>query len=191
MPAPAIVVTPGANNANSFATVAEYKTYWGGHLFNTAALAATDDQIAAALIMAGRGLNDLLVWNGVIAASTQSMMWPRIGLLTRAGAAIDGSTIPDDLKASQCEWAGQYVSANLFATNSSLQKGIKSLTAGPTSITYQDASSFELQVLQGLKQSPEFAYLSSMVPSMALMLLNPDWYQRKELGREIDFSGHR
>ncbi len=179
-----LVATPGAVNANSFATVDEYRAYWTAHLYNTLQLAADDEGVKAALITVGKGLNDLLQWTGGATDDVQAMTWPRKGMTTRNGFAIPQDTIPQELKNSQCEWAGQYVASDLFQTNAALQQGIASVRAGPVSVTYKDTSAGNLQLLNAelRRQFPELAYVSAEMPDVVRNLLVPSWYVRSLLG---------
>lgn len=190
---PVIVETPGAANANSFATVAEYRTYWQSRLFNTQALAATDDQVAAALVQTGRGLNALLVWTGAATDDVQSMTWPRTGMSTRNGYPIAETDIPSDLKDAQCEWAGQYISKNLFATNAVQATGIASAKAGPVAVTYKNTSLTDVNAMSAdfRKNLPELAWASTEVPDFVRNLLVASWYTRAMLQPAIVFEGHR
>jgi hypothetical protein len=189
----ALVETPGAPDANTFATLAEYKVYWGDHLYNTRALAATDAVITQALITVGRALNDLIRWTGAAASETQAMTWPRKGMATRNGVAIPETENPQDLKDAQCEWAGQYISTDLFATNSAQAKGIASLKAGPVAITYKDQSARTVDVMNAdfRRVQPELAYASLAVPDFVRNILTPSWYTRELLSQPIMFDGHR
>lgn len=190
---PTIIETPGAADANSFATVAEYKTYWTAHLYNTKALAATDDQIAAALVQTGRALNALMAWTGSAASDTQSMTWPRNGMLTRNGFAIPNDVNPSDLKDAQCEWAGQYISGDLFKTNAIQAQGIAGAKAGPVAVTYQTRanSSVETMAAEFRRNLPELAWASTEVPDFVRNLLVPSWYTREMLQPAIVFTAHR
>lgn len=194
MPPPTIVTTSGAADANSFADVDYYKIYWAGHLFNTAALAATDDTIAAALLQTGRALNAIPVWTGsATLPEVQAMTWPRRGMVSRNNSAIGEMVIPNDLKDAQCEWAGQYISKNLFATNTIQASGISSAKAGPVSVSYQSRPTGGVDVMEAdfRRSMPELAWASTEVPDFVRNLLVPSWYDRQTLAPPFVFEGHR
>ena len=171
--------TPGGANANTFATLDEYKNYWNARLFNTKQLAATDPQITAALVWAGRLLNKIFLWTGAPATTVQAMTWPRTSMVSVNNVPIDQAVIPQDLKDAQSEWAGQLIVTDLSATNSILQQGISALRAGPVSITYKSGgSTIDMANADILKQQPELAYLSKAVPDAVRLLLAPSWYAR-------------
>ncbi|SRR6266542_5750194 len=188
MPPPTLVTTAGAADANSFASVAEFKTYWSGRLYNTLQLAAVDDTIVAALIETGKLLNGVFLWTGLATAPlVQAMAFPRTGMLNRNGGVIDPATNPPELKDAQCEWAGQLIAGDLTGSNAVLAGRISSIKAGPVALTWQTSETWE----DIRRQQPEFAYLSAVVPDMVRNLLPPSWYLRQELQGSISFEARR
>jgi len=76
MPAPTIVATAGASNANSYLTVAGADSIANGMVGTLAWSTATSDDKARALITATNGL-ETLGWTGTRASSSQALAWPR------------------------------------------------------------------------------------------------------------------
>jgi hypothetical protein len=76
MPAPSIVATAGAANANSYLTVAGADSIANGMVGTLSWTTATSDNKARALITATNGL-ETLSWIGERSSSTQALNWPR------------------------------------------------------------------------------------------------------------------
>jgi hypothetical protein len=76
MPAPSIVATAGAANANSYLTVAGADSIANGMVGTLSWTTATSDNKARALITATNGL-ETLSWVGERATTTQALNWPR------------------------------------------------------------------------------------------------------------------
>lgn len=87
---PDLVVTPGATNANSFGTVAESDSYHDTILNAEVWINATTANKERSLIMATRLLCDTVTWKGIVSSLTQSLQWPRRGVLTRISASGGG-----------------------------------------------------------------------------------------------------
>ena len=73
-----VIATAGANNANSYLTVAAADDIAADYLGTLAWASATTDNKGRALIMATRYL-DQLQWIGSRATTTQALAWPRQG----------------------------------------------------------------------------------------------------------------
>ena len=68
----------GMADANAYADVADGNDYHNGHLYATAWTGATDDQKAAALVMATRLIDGQYQFNGLRSQSGQALQWPRV-----------------------------------------------------------------------------------------------------------------
>jgi hypothetical protein len=128
----ALVETPGAANANTYATVAEFKVYRTNRLPTVATvLAAVDAAIEVALICACRSLDANFDWTGAAVDDVQDLNWPRSGMLTKNGFTIGTTVIPQQLKDAQCELAFQMLAGtDLVGDNDALKKGVSSVKAG-------------------------------------------------------------
>ncbi len=153
-----IVATPGASNANSYATEAEVDAYFAARLpLNPPWLSAADP--TAAMAMATRTLDAYLQpykelipaqggnyayyrvraqWTGAPATTTQRLAWPRTGMFDANGNAIPSNVIPDDLKDTVAELAGQLVVADTTLDNAVIVQGLQSVRAGSVALTFKD-----------------------------------------------------
>jgi len=100
-----LIVTPGATDADSYATLAEANDYHLSRLHNSEWTAATDVMKEAALLWATRTLDANFYWVGVKATDTQSLDWPRSGVVDRNGYSIDSDIVPVEVKNAQSELA--------------------------------------------------------------------------------------
>lgn len=191
----AIDTTVGSASANSYATVSEYKTYWGSRLFNTAQLAASDGVIEAALEWACRLLDATFRWKGGAVDDVQSLNWPRNGVLSPNGFAIDPTTIPRQLKDAQSEYAGVLLSGDRTADDPSLkimgsETILSSVKAGPVALTFGGGNFSTLESFDAFVRSlgTDFAYLQKSMPDSVRLLIPPGWYTQASLKRKIIFG---
>ena len=188
----ALVTTPGAANANSFATVEEFKTYRTNRLPSVAAvLTATDPQIEAALIVGARAMESTLDWTGTAVDAVQAMTWPRNGMLTRNGFAIANTVNPQALKDAQSEWAYQLLAGTDFtADNDALKQGIASVKAGDVAVSFQDIDSASEEAVDMFirRMGSEFNYLSA--PGEVRRLLVPSWFNQPSIARPFEFEAY-
>lgn len=126
---PVIVATPGAADANSFASVAEYVAYAADRLNPPDGVTVTgstiSDNEARALIEAARDL-DALPWPGAAVDAVQRLAWPRWHVVHGTGSwfewaqavalpagmyYVGDAAIPRRLKEAQIELAFEYLRA--------------------------------------------------------------------------------
>jgi len=100
---------------------------------------------------------ELRTWTGAIATTTQTLMWPRTGMYTRAGAEILSTEIPRDLKYATAELAAQLARGDRTADNKIAVQGITSVRAGSVAITFKDMIE------------------SNVIPEAVWALLVPSW----------------
>lgn len=194
--------TPGAANANTFATLTYFKAYIPTRLpavpWAVAALSAGsagDDILSNALIAAARELRSCFRWNGVIAVAGQSLPFPRVGLLTRNGEALPSSgteSLAPDLLDAQCEWALQLGTADRLSDNDALAKGVSSVKAGSVGVSFQSVGD-TLEAADTLlrRNRADMTYVSGVVPDEVRRLLVPGWYKEASVRRSaaIGFAG--
>lgn len=157
MPA-TIIATPGASNANSFATQAEIDDYFAARAPLSPVWVAGDPTNIPIIIMAQRILSSFAVarkvlkvidhvhsyyltsraWTGTIATSTQSLPWPRIGMYDRLGRLIPDGAIPPELKEAQAELSGILKSRDTTAELAHVTQGLLSLKAGPVELKFKE-----------------------------------------------------
>jgi Zn-dependent alcohol dehydrogenase len=186
-----LVETPGLATANTFATVEEFRDYQATRYPQLAWVAtATDDTIAAILVMAGRALNGNFDWTGAAVDSVQAMTWPRVGMATRNGFSIATTIIPTELKNAQCELAGQMGAADLVSDNDALKQGISSVKAGSVAVAFQsiDTSSVDSVDMALRRLGSEFNYISSEIPGEVRRLLVPSWFNQPTIIRDVVFE---
>lgn len=141
--------TVGSSSANTWADLAHYKQYLQTRLplvtWLADALAGTlDDQLKIDLIVAGRLMNNLIVWTGTPVDSIQAMTWPRDGMYTINGYTIANTTIPLSLKDAQCEYALQLHNSDLLSDDDAAKKNVKK---SQSRFCRSRVSSYRLQLL--------------------------------------------
>lgn len=134
-----IVATPGAANANSYVTLAEFDVYLDTLLNNTIVVdATTEENRKRALVQATRVLDAVMCWTGTAASSTQALNWPRSGMLSKNGYAIADNVIPQELKNAQMELARLLMLSDVTAPNDADVQGITKIKAGPVELQFRD-----------------------------------------------------
>lgn len=133
----ALIATPAASNANSYATLEEARAYFDDSLyaFETEEL-QDDDTLTRALITATQVIDDEFEFDGSPATSEQALSCPRSGLRYKSGAAIPVTVIPDGLKAATAELARQLVASELTEDNDLETQGITKIKAGPVELEF-------------------------------------------------------
>ena len=107
-----IIVTPGATNANSYATVADMQSFAETRIHSSDISSLTTDQLGGLLVSATR-LFDQCSPMGNKFYLTGALRWPRSGVFDRDWSAyMDHLTIPDDLRDAVCEQALSDVDAD-------------------------------------------------------------------------------
>lgn len=188
----AIDTTVGGANANSWASVVEFKAYRDVRLPASAAVsAATDPQIEAALIFACRNVNENFDWTGSAVDAVQALAWPRIGMKSRNGFDIPANMNPIDLKNAQCEMAFQVLDgANFIADDAAAKANVLGVKAGSVSVQFQqtNTSTFESVDMILRRLTNEFAYLSTAVPGEVRRILVSSWYNQPTIFPAVMFG---
>lgn len=189
---------PGDPAANSYASLDEFSAYANSRYPVIAwyfAASTTDDLRSGALIAACRELDSCFEWTGRAVDDVQALVWPRAAMLNRNGIPIPTSgatSIPNDLKNAQCEFALQLLAADRLSDNIPLHKGITSLRAGSVALSFSD--------VVGRHQDPEAAdvtvrkaqsdlnYVSDVVPDEVRRLLVQSWFQQNLVSLPLIFD---
>lgn len=100
----ALVVTPGAVNANSYCSVDEADAYHATRGHNDEWVASSPEDKEKFLRWATR-LMDQEDWRGVRNSLNQVLRWPRGGVTDQDGYIILNTIVPDWLKNAQAELA--------------------------------------------------------------------------------------
>lgn len=188
----AIDTTVGGANADSWASVSEFKAYRAVRLpANATVTAASDPLIEAALAAACRNINANFAWTGSAVDDVQALTWPRDGMLTRNGFAIATTENPKALKDAQCEMAFQIIAGvDLVGDNQAAQQNVLGVKAGSVSVQFQqtNTSTTEAVDLALRRLTSEWAYLSNAVPGEVRRLLVPSWYAQPTALASIMFG---
>jgi hypothetical protein len=189
---PTLVETPGADTANTFATVAEFEAYRDTRLpANDDVTAADDALITIALIQACRILEDCFDWTGAATDDVQALTWPRKAMLTRNGFAIANTVIPSGLKNAQCELAFHLISGeDLLADDDAAKNNILGVNAGDVSVRFQrenTSTNIGMDLIMR-RMTNEFAYLSNEIPGEVRRLLVTSWYNQPTIFRPLLFK---
>lgn len=118
-----LIATPGASDANTYATKAEASAvggYWETRLFRTTWTGATVADRNAALVWATQILDDWVDWHGVIVSDTQALRWPRYDVTDCDDVPLDSDVIPQFLKDATAELAGHLLAGDPTAAPDTL-----------------------------------------------------------------------
>lgn len=170
----ALIATPGAANANSFKTLAEFNEYLSNRLFVTTAVSgASDATKESALIMATRLIGRWFIWNGQATYATQALPFPRIGLLSLTGYPIPENVIPQELKDATSELAYVLLTAGTTdptAVSQIAAQGITKIKASSVEITFKDT-------IEG-----------RFMPDAVAILIPPSWYSTVYGAEPVDYA---
>ena len=135
----ALIATPGAVDANSYATLAEANLYHAATLNAAVWTDANDATKETALQWATRLLDEQVEWVGEIASAEQALRWPRFDAYTPDGIALDSDSIPTFLRNATAELAKQLIAGDRTAESSSL--GIAELQVDVVKIVFDKTES--------------------------------------------------
>lgn len=184
-----IVSTPGAANANSFASQAEINTILAERIPFDPPWVTSGDEAIRKIITArylierefsgrkrlvrekGKAAYYIIgrEWAGTIASDTQSLSWPRIGMVDRYGRAIASDAIPTDLKLAQAELAGQ-LHTDRSLDNDIIIQGITKIKAGPVELGFRD--DIDLST-------------SYVIPQAVFDIIPPSWYTEERIEKVL------
>jgi len=169
--------TVGGVNANSYLTVNEFLDYLTTAYDPEEVSSALDDD--KTLIMATRLMESMYspqrklvrvsppgqsyyvirpTWTGLVATSTQRLLWPRIGMFTRTGVAIASNVIPQELKDATAELARQLKKGDRTLDSDAAAQGIKSVQAGSVAVSFKD-----------------YFDATKVIPDIVFSMLVPSW----------------
>lgn len=136
---PTVITTPGAADANSYISVAEFDLYvtTRPHVPSVVST-ATQVQKEAAIIAATRIIDSHVCFLGSAVTGTQALMWPRHGMLSRTGFTILTTVIPQELKTATAELAVLLLMGDRSLDLAPVAQGLKGLKAGPISLDFKD-----------------------------------------------------
>lgn len=129
-----VIVTPGGDDSNSYATLAEANQYHTERLHNAAWTSANDTVKEAALLWATRTLDANFYWNGVRSTEEQALDWPRTGVTNRDGYYIDDEIVPVQVKNAQSELAFLLIVEDRTISSDPNADGVSELKLGSGSM---------------------------------------------------------
>ena len=145
-----LVATAGAANANSYITLADAdQNHEDRPAVGTTWADATSDEKNAALLFATKMLDSLVVWTGWVASETQSLLWPRTGMVYRNGYSVDTDVVPTELQEATAEFARQSLVGDITGNSDVEAQGITKIKAGSVEIAF-DQAYIQSQVLPDL-----------------------------------------
>lgn len=107
----ALIVTPGAENANGYVSLADFKTYCDDRGLTYPTTSGADDTITAAIIR-GASYTDGRYrgrWKGLKADEDQALAWPRVNVRDEDGYILDDDTIPRVVAHANAEAALRFI----------------------------------------------------------------------------------
>lgn len=125
-----LIATPGAADANTYATFTEADEYMEARLHTSNWSDATSNDQEAALLMATALLDRLCNWDGRKVADTQALRWPRSFIYDPDGDRVDSDLIPEFLKDATAEFALHLLGDDLTITISRDLEGFKQIEVG-------------------------------------------------------------
>lgn len=133
----------GLYNANSFLSLADFKTYCGDRGYDISTY--TDAEMEAALVRATQHLSEGYHWKGhrrkprdyEDPTQDQALEWPRIGVVDGDGYSVPDDVIPRGIKWATAEEAFyELQNPGAFAPAHTSNNVVKTEKVGPMSVTY-------------------------------------------------------
>ncbi len=111
-------------NENSYISLSDANTYFENRLYTEAwdNTSSDESEKEIALIWACNLLEKRVKWYGAKTDSSQTLQWPRQGLVNLYRQAVDSSSIPQSVKAVQCELALYLLENNPMTINTGIEK---------------------------------------------------------------------
>lgn len=132
----ALIATPGDAAANTYATIAEADAYHESHVYADTWNSQSLPKREQALVWATRLLDQCFTWNGVIAASSQALRWPRSGAYTADGVRLANTAIPRDIVRATAELARWLLSSDRTAAAGAAAGNITQIKVGDIGLSY-------------------------------------------------------
>ena len=152
-----IISTPGAADANSYASYLEVNEYFEertpitpawvtsgaeAYILTAARMLDAMAQTRRVLVPKQNGVEAYYrvspTWTGSPAGSTQRMAWPRSGMFNANGYPIDIDVIPDELKQAQAELAGYLLKGDTSLPSDVQTQGLTHLSVGSVRLAFRD-----------------------------------------------------
>lgn len=140
MPAPTIVATAGAADANSYLSIAGADSIANGMVGTLSWATATSDNKAKALVTATNGM-ETLGWIGTRASTTQALAWPRADA-SCGDKTITATEIPRELELATFDLA------NALLGDPALLRNAPTTGALVTGVPNRDLKRLKLDVME-------------------------------------------
>jgi hypothetical protein len=187
-----LVTTPGAPDANSYASLDEARAYIATRFPQVTD--PGDDVLSAWLVAGTRETDASFAWTGTAAnADVQALDWPRAGMLNKRGGVIAINVVPLELKNAATEFGVQLGAGDRISDNDVLKKGITGIKAGSVELRFSDvqggkAASYEGGEVLVRKEQSDMRYVGDAVPNEVRRLLVPGWYDEADIQGNIIFG---
>lgn len=162
----ALISTPGAANADTYASLAEAQAYMDSLPYKAAWTSATTAAQEGALKAAARKL-DLLAWKGIKTTAAQALAWPRANVYDRDGYIIDSAAVPAFLKNAQAELALRELEEDR-AADPALGQPTR-VKAGPVEVEMGNGARRTPNLLPSLVEQMVAAYVTASGNSVRLV----------------------
>lgn len=145
----------GKANAESYASVAEFKDYWTKRGDTTLA-GKTDEEIEQALRKGTDALDGFYIgqWKGVKTFDLQALAWPRTGVVDYDNLLHDDDYVPAQIKYATIVLAGKSFSSDLQPDSSrggTITRQMNQVGPIVEDISYADGSEAEVNVYSSVK----------------------------------------
>jgi hypothetical protein len=109
---------------NSYISLDDANTYFANRLYTDPWDNASSDESEKeyALIWACSLLENRVHWKGLKTTLSQTLQWPRKGLVNLYGQSVDKTIIPASIKAVQCELALYLLQNNPMTVNNGIER---------------------------------------------------------------------
>lgn len=124
-----LIATAGSVNANTYCARADANTFFEGRLYTIIWEDADNIDKDKALVMATALFDQGMDWDGLQAASTQALMFPRQGVLDTEGNVLATDSIPTFLENATAEFAKWLLASDRTVENDLM--GFKRMKIGP------------------------------------------------------------
>lgn len=136
--------TPGSPTATSFLTVEEGDVFAAAHLYASGWTSVDLNTKQIVLQMATRELSARVCFNGVVPNTTQSLPFPRSGLLTREGQPLDITIVPTVIKYATFELSLILLKTNVLQESDVSIQGLTSLKVGSIQLGWKQAIPYQI-----------------------------------------------
>jgi len=162
----AINATPGAANADAYATLAEADAYIDTILNAGAWATAVDADQERALKMARRLLDSYYTWLGTRTYEVQALDFPRLGLTRDNSWPVDSTTIPHEIRDASIQFGLWLLENNPNEENEVAAQGITEIKVSTIQLKFKDVIA------------------SRTIPDFIDVMIPKEWYENADADAE-------